>query len=109
LQNISGKDQQLTFGSGQKYDIFVFNEQEEIIYRWSHDKAFTTAIIDINLNKADSLTFTEEWDLKDNNGNVVPKGHYSICIKVLATIKIENNQRMINPEELVKKSVIEIK
>ncbi|WP_080837057.1 BsuPI-related putative proteinase inhibitor [Cohnella massiliensis] len=43
LKNISGKDLQINHGSGQQYDIWVYNDQDEEVYRWSYNKAFTQA------------------------------------------------------------------
>ncbi|MDR6551870.1 BsuPI-related putative proteinase inhibitor [Paenibacillus qinlingensis] len=34
LQNVSGKEQQISYGSGQKYDIFICNEQNEEVYKY---------------------------------------------------------------------------
>lgn len=104
LKNISGKDQQISHGSGQQFDIWAYNEQNDEVYKWSNNKAFTQALIARELNKSGQLTFNEEWNLKDNEGNPVPAGKYTIEVRVM--IGLESGT--ISPDELVAKSYIEI-
>jgi len=83
LKNISGKDLQITYGSGQKYDVWVHNEKDEVVYQWSLNKAFTQALIVRDFKNAGRIEFAEGWDLQDNEGNPVPPGQYSIVVKVM--------------------------
>lgn len=104
LKNISGKDLKISHGSGQRYNIWIYNEKDEEVYRWSHDKAFTQAIIDIEFGANDQLTFNEEWNLQDNEGNPVPTGKYTIVVMVMIDLKDGN----ISQDELTAKTIIEI-
>lgn len=106
LQNVSGKDQQISHGSGHKYDIFIYNEQNEEVYDWSINKAFTQALIVRDLNKNEKLTFNEEWNLNDIKGKPVPSGSYTIVVKVMIDIYMESGE--ISPYDLTDKSKIEI-
>ncbi|NOU86467.1 hypothetical protein GC102_11885 [Paenibacillus sp. LMG 31460] len=106
LQNVSGKDQQISYGSGQKYDIFIYNEQKKEIYKWSINKAFTQALIIRGFKNNEKLTFNEEWNLNDNKGNPVPSGNYTIVVKVMIDIDMESGK--ISPYDLTDKSMIEI-
>lgn len=83
LQNVSGKDLQISYGSGQKYDIWVYNEQNEEVYKWSINKAFTQALIVRGFKDAEKLAFNEEWNLNDNQNHPVPPGKYTIAVKVM--------------------------
>jgi hypothetical protein len=105
LKNISGKNLKITHGSGRRYDIWVYNEQNEEVYRWSLNKAFTLALIERELKKSGEITFNEEWNLLDNEGKPVPAGKYTLEVKVMIGLESET----INPDELTAKSTIEIK
>ncbi len=98
LQNDSDEDLEIYFGSGQKFDIFITDQNNQEVYRWSHDKSFTQAIVDITLKKDERLLFNEVWDYKDNEGNKVSQGKYTITVKIFARLK---NRRKINNDEIM--------
>jgi len=104
LKNVSGKDLRVHHGSGQKYDFIVRNERGEEVYRWSYNKAFTTALIEFTFGKDRELSFTEEWDLLDVEGNPVPPGKYEIVF----TAAIGLDSGTPDPEELTARTVVEI-
>ncbi len=104
LKNISGKHLQIAHGSGQQYDISVYNEQGEEVYRWSYNKAFTQALIQRKLKQGDQLDFEEEWRLADSNGEPVPAGNYTIEITVMIGLESGN----ISPDELTARSTVAI-
>ena len=60
LTNNAGRAEQLTFTSGQQYDFWVTDGDEEI-WRWSAERAFTQAIEEKSLGPQESLTFEETW------------------------------------------------
>jgi len=78
LYNISGKDQTIVYSSGKKYDYMVYDENNQMIYQWSKDKEFTMALISQDIEDRSYVRYETTWDLKDDKGERVPKGHYSI-------------------------------
>lgn len=104
LGNISGSDREVVFGSGQMYDIVVFNDQKETVYQWSHDKSFIAAIVEKGIKAGEKLAFTEQWDLRDNQGNLVPSGVYVIKVTFLAGIESVN----LSTAELTAEQTVEI-
>ncbi|NHN34847.1 BsuPI-related putative proteinase inhibitor [Paenibacillus agricola] len=94
----------MSYGSGQQYDIFVYNEQNEEVFKWSNNKAFTSALIVRNLLKEGKLTFNEEWSLKNNKGNPIPPGNYTIVVRVMIGI----TSKTINPDDLTAKTILEV-
>jgi hypothetical protein len=104
IKNTSEKDLLITYGSGQQYDILIYNEQHEEVYKWSHNKAFTMALITRQLDKSGQLVFYEEWNLKDNKDTPVPAGKYTIVVRVMIELESGN----MNPEELIAKSIVVI-
>lgn len=107
LQNVSGKEQHISYGSGQKYDIFIYNAQNEEIYRWSNNKAFTQALIVTNMMKDSKLVFNEQWNLKDNKGNKVPPGKYTIKVNVMIALNSEEIRR-IHSDDLTARTIYEV-
>lgn len=104
LANISGKDLQVVHGSGQRYDIWVYNDRDEEVYRWSYDKAFTAALIERKLKKSAKLEFHEEWNLQDNQGKPVPAGIYTIVVKVMLGL----GSGTVSQDELTAQSTVEL-
>lgn len=104
LKNISGKDLRITHGSGQRYDVWIYNDQDEEVYRWSYNKAFTQALIERDFNKSEQLDFEEEWNLRDNKGDPVPAGTYTIAVEVMIGVA----SGTISREERVAKSTAEV-
>lgn len=84
LMNQSEQDQNLTFGSGQQFEITAVSEEGVEVYRWSHGKMFTMALIEKVMNKGDKLEFEEIWEMVDNEGKPVPDGTYTIKVKIMA-------------------------
>lgn len=107
LQNVSGKEQHISYGSGQKYDIFIYNAQNEEIYRWSINKAFTQALIVTTMKKDSKLVFNEQWNLKDNKGNIVPPGKYTIKVEVMIASNSEEIHQ-IHSDDLTARTVYEV-
>jgi hypothetical protein len=106
VRNISGDDLVLSFGSGQQYDFVVYDSRNEEVYRWSNDKAFTLALVEMDLRKGDSLSYAESWDLKDNDGNPVPKGAYTIKVWITAHVIVKDAKA--SPEGMEAEAAIEL-
>ncbi|WP_207642490.1 BsuPI-related putative proteinase inhibitor [Desulfosporosinus sp. I2] len=73
--------------NSQGVALLITNQNGEKVYRWSHDKGFLTVIVDAKLRKYERLSFSEIWDYKDNEGNRVLPGKYTITVKIPAKLK----------------------
>jgi hypothetical protein len=60
LTNVTGKTEQLTFPTGQRYDFWVMDGDEEV-WRWSDDRVFTQAITNASIETQGTLVLTENW------------------------------------------------
>jgi hypothetical protein len=80
LQNDAASTSSLTFSSGQFFDIEVSDRSGDVVWRWSHDKGFTTAFWSLDLEAGQAYTRDATWDMKDDNGRSVPAGTYGCRI-----------------------------
>ena len=60
LTNVTGKTEQLTFPTGQRYDFWVMDGDEEV-WRWSDDRVFIQAITNASIDTQGTLVLTENW------------------------------------------------
>lgn len=60
LTNNGGRTESLEFASGQLYDFWVTDGDDEV-WRWSEDRLFSQALEKRQIPTQDSLTFTETW------------------------------------------------
>ncbi|MCF8002451.1 MAG: hypothetical protein K9K76_11440 [Halanaerobiales bacterium] len=79
----------MEFKTGQKYDILIKNENNEIIYNWAKNKMFTQAFNYITIKANSSVKFKVKINILDLNN-----GSYQLVVK----IKADNFK--INREEL---------
>ena len=84
LDNPSSGDVTLTYSSAQGYDIVVMSGDTEV-WRWSYDKAFAAALVDVTYPAGATLLTRERWDWRDVNGAPVPPGQYR-AVASLVTI-----------------------
>jgi hypothetical protein len=75
--NTSSSRQTLEFVSGQQYDFFVRQAgTSDIIWLWSHDKAFAAYMSTLTFDPGETKSFTELWDQMDNDQVLVDPGLY---------------------------------
>jgi hypothetical protein len=65
----------VTFFSSQRYEMIVENSDGHEVWRWSNDLGFAQPIAQELLT---SVTYSEEWDQRDNRGQPVPPGRYEV-------------------------------
>ena len=104
LNNRSGKDIMIEHGSGKQYDILIYNENKDEVYRWSNNRAFTLALITRELKAGDTLSFEETWDGTDNEGKALPAGEYTI--KVIIEVRAVAAEAA--PEELTAETQVSL-
>lgn len=84
LTNYETEPKELTFGSGQQYEITIIDEAGNEVYRYSDDRFFTMALIQRRLSPGESLSWREAWNCTDKEGNRLGKGAYQARIEVMA-------------------------
>ena len=68
----------LYYRTAQRYDIVATNQEGQEVWRWSKDKAFGEVLGEETLEENEFLTFNESWDQRDNDGQPVPAGNYTV-------------------------------
>ncbi|WAA12492.1 BsuPI-related putative proteinase inhibitor [Fervidibacillus halotolerans] len=100
LENVSDQTIVLSFSSGQKYDFWIYNDQNNLLYQWSEGKMFTMALETIPLQPNERLVFNESWDFIGRNGKKVnEKGVFQIVFQITGTIEGEGKIN-VNREDL---------
>jgi hypothetical protein len=80
--NTSSSSQTLYFSSGQMYEFIVREAgTPDVIWRWSHDRAFTQHMHSLTFESGERKTFSALWDQTDsraefNGGVQVDPGVY---------------------------------
>jgi len=67
---------QVTFNSGQRFDLVIRRPRGDAVWQWSSDKAFIQVIQTITLQPGENLTFQVSWDQRDYQGRPVDAGSY---------------------------------
>jgi len=69
----------LEFPDSQVADFEIHNEQGELVYQWSYNRAFNEVITPITLPHGDTIAIlSTTWNQNDNNETPIPSGQYSV-------------------------------
>ena len=68
----------LYYRTTQRYEIVISDAEGKEVWRWSKDKAFGEVVEQVSLQANESLGFNESWDQRDNDGQPVPTGNYTV-------------------------------
>lgn len=101
LSNDSEKPVQLTFSSGQQYEIVVKDSDGDKVYMFSEDRMFTEAIIEEEIAAGDVLSFEQEWDYT-SGGKRVDSNEYEATVSL--TAQTVNGEKVV-PMLLCKSSL----
>jgi len=74
----------ITFSSGQQFELTITDESGKEVYRYSDGRFFTMALILKTINPGESLKWQDEWDMTDKDGNRLTSGNYKAVITILA-------------------------
>lgn len=80
LENKSQSAVDITFNSGQKFDIEIVNEYGNVVNRWSHKRMFTEAIETLAIAAGESLKLGGYVELKTFDGFSLHNGNYHLRV-----------------------------
>ncbi|GEL76909.1 BsuPI-related putative proteinase inhibitor [Tenuibacillus multivorans] len=105
LTNNSEEDVEVSFSSGQKYEITVTDpETDEVVYKFSEGMMFTQAINYETIEPNSSLTWEQAWDYT-SNGTQVDAKEYNVTVELLPR---EINKQGIQTKPFVNETTIEV-
>ncbi|MGA1875729.1 MAG: beta-propeller domain-containing protein [bacterium] len=76
---------EIHFSSGKQFDVYVKNDEGELVWQLSHHMSYTQAETSITLNPGEAKSFEAEWDQKDDDEFEVPQGTYRLEACLTAT------------------------
>jgi len=76
--NISNRTITLNYSTAQRFD-FIALVGGRVVWRWSADRAFAQVTGTVTLRPGQLQVFRVIWDLRDNQGNLVPPGTVNVC------------------------------
>jgi hypothetical protein len=80
--NKGEEEANVTFSSGQKFELVVLDSSGKEVYRYSIGKMFTMALETIKLGPGESIQIQDEWDYMLDGKRVNP-GEYKAIVTVI--------------------------
>lgn len=77
MKNTTAQPVNLEFNNGQSFD-FTVEKDGQAVWQWSHGQMFTQAVMQMTLAAGETKTYTAQWNLKNNDGQAVAAGSYSV-------------------------------
>jgi hypothetical protein len=68
----------LYYRTTQRYEIVISDAEGKEAWRWSKDKTFAEVMEQVSLKASETLSFDEAWGQRDNAGQPVPTGNYTV-------------------------------
>jgi hypothetical protein len=76
--NSSDRPITLPFASGQQFDFMIFNDDNQLVWKWSEGKFFIMILTDLILAPGESKTFNASHVFVDKDGGSMPEGLYTV-------------------------------
>lgn len=99
LTNQSSDPIELTFNSGQLFDIYLYDSNDQLVSQWSNGRMFTQAFQTITLQPGQKERFGGNLELKDLSGNPLDIGLYKMKIEVKTSTKASGELFQLIPFE----------
>ncbi len=96
--------QELMFSSGQQFEVTITDEQGEEVYRYSDNRFFTMALVHKSIHPGEALTWQDDWDMTNKEGEKLTSGKYKVEIRIM--VVTEEDDEIIQESEL--KTVLNI-
>jgi hypothetical protein len=93
------KTKELSFSSGQQFQLTITDESGNEVYKYSDGKFYTEALILKNIGPGESIKWSDEWDMTNKEGIKLTSGNYKATIKILV---IQGEEKSIEDSELTK-------
>ncbi len=74
--NQNSKPYEVQFTSSKVYDFYLYNEQEQLIWKWSGDKMFAMSLVSLKLEPKRPLTYVTIFNQMLPSGKLLEPGKY---------------------------------
>ena len=81
----------LTFTTSQRHDFVVRAVSGREVWRWSHHREFLQVVSREQIGPGETWTFTQTWDLRDNEGEFLPAGDYMLTGELASLGRPQSN------------------
>lgn len=99
LANQTSEPIELTFNSGQLFDIYLYDSNDELVNQWSSGRMFTQAFQTITLEPGQKKRLGDTIGLTDLEGNQLDIGCYKLKIQVKTSTKASGQLFQLIPFE----------
>lgn len=99
LTNQTSEPIELTFNSGQLFDIYLYDSNDNLVNQWSSGRMFTQAFQTITLEPGQKKRFGDSIALTDLEGNQLDIGSYKLKIQVKTSTKASGSLFQLIPFE----------
>lgn len=76
--NQNSKSYQAQFSSSKIYDFLLYNEQEQLVWKWSGDKMFAMSLVNRKLEPKQPLTYVIIFNQMLPSGKQLEPGKYQL-------------------------------
>lgn len=77
--NISNRPITLTYNTAQRFDFYVRRGVSgPVVWQWSANRSFAQVVQRVTLRPGESQVFTATWDQRNNQGNRVQPGLFTV-------------------------------
>ncbi|WP_194840837.1 BsuPI-related putative proteinase inhibitor [Filobacillus milosensis] len=105
LKNKSDQEIELSFSSGQQYEIIVTDpDNDEVVYKFSEDMMFTEAIENKTFDSNQTIEWEQTWDYQNGRKRVEAK-EYNVKVELLP---MAINQQNLDKTPFVKETSMEV-
>lgn len=99
LSNLSDEAIELPFSSGQKFEIYVKNDEGQEVYRYSEGMMFTLALETIKVEAGGKLEWQEEWDINQSDASI-EDGQYTVHAEIIVQLDESETLKNIDTDML---------
>lgn len=94
--NQNSKSYQAQFSSSQIYDFHLYNENQQLVWKWSGDKMFAMSLVNLKLEPKLPLTYVITFNQVLPSGKLLEPGKY----KLVGEFCVREKEYLTKPVEI---------
>ena len=109
VENHSQETLTYNFSSAQQFDIYVINEKEEVVSKWSRDHFFIQIPTIVEIKSGESFSIGGAVELAYDNGEPLQEGNYKLRIFLTNYDPLDSSTNMPNISSPVSEMPVQIR